>query len=527
MDEQAPRKYVLALDLGSSGLKAAVVSDMGEIAAQAYEPNETIFFADGGAEQDAIRWWTITLKAAKQVISTSGIPPQQIVGVCCDSQYSVIVPVDEQGEPLMNAISWLDTRGGKYNRQMMKGFPAVQAMSLRKLIQYVRLTGIAPTNTGADSLAHMLYIKNELPEIYRKTHKFLEPMDYLTSRLTGRISATQHTATMMMQTSNRRWGERKYSKALLRQSGLDRDKMPELLPNDGIVGNLLPAVAAEVGLSPSTPVTCGMYDNQAAIAGSGIVDLRQGLLLVSTTLSINGYIDSKKTDIFNTMASIPSCLENKYMLLCEQGLGGKCLDYFLKNIVWNNDDFQSGEMPEDAFERLNTMAAEVPPGSDNVLFLPWLNGSLAPAENKNARGGFFNLSLDSNRCHLTRAVMEGVAFNSRAALGFVENFTGCKYKSLRFSGGGAMSDVWAQIYADILQIPIQQIEDPVQFTCRGVGLIGLVRLGHLALEEIPKRVKLKKTYEPLAANRAVYNKLFTQFKALFKNNQKVFNALNG
>ncbi len=527
MTEQTEQKYVIALDLGSSGLKTAIVSDQGDVVAQTYEPYDIMILPDGGAEQDAEQWWNLSLTSSKKVMADSGVNPDQIVCICCDSQYFLTVPVNEHAEPLMNAISWMDTRGGKYNQQMMKGFPAVQGMSVRKLIKWIRLTGVAPTNAGADALAHILAVKNELPEIYKKTYKFLEPADYLTSRLTGRISASQHTSTSLMLTSNRQWGEREYCQPLLKMSGLDLEKLPDLLPSDGIVGKITASVATELGLSPEVQVISGMYDNQAAIPGAGIIDLRKGLLLVSTTLSINGYIDSKKTDIISSIASIPSCMPDKYMLLCEQGLGGKCFDYYLNNIVCHDDDFKLGEMPKDAYERLSNMAGEAPPGSGGVLFLPWLNGAFAPSENKNARGGFFNLSLETDRRHLTRAVMEGVAFNSRAALGSVEKFIGTKFDSLRFAGGGALSDVWAQSYADILQIPIHQMEDPVQVTCRGAGLIGLSRLGHLPLEDIPKRVKIKKTFQPIETNIPIYNKLFKQFQAIFKNNQATFNALNG
>jgi xylulokinase len=527
MTEQTKQKYVIALDLGTSGLKTAIVSDQGDVVAQTYMPYGVIFLPNGGAEQDAELWWDLSLQSSKKVIADSGVNPNQIVGICCDSQCFLTVPVNEHAEPLMNAISWMDTRGGKYNHQMMKGFPTVQGMSIRKLIKFIRLTGVAPTSSGADSLAHILAIKNELPEIYNKTHKFLEPVDYLTSRFTGIISASQHTSTFLMLTSNRKWGEREYCEPLLKMSGIDREKLPDLLPSDGIVGKVTPSIAAELGLSPDTQVVCGMYDNQAAIPGAGIVDLREGLLLVSTTLSINGYVDSKKTDLINLIASVPSSMPDKYIWLCEQGLGGKCFDYYLNNIVCHDDDFKLGEMPEDAYERLSNMAGEAPPGSGGVLFLPWLNGAFAPSENKNARGGFFNLSLDSNRYNLTRSVMEGVAFNSRAALGNLEKFIGTKFDSLRFAGGGALSDVWAQSYADILQIPIHQMEDPVQVTCRGAGLIGLSRLGHLPLDDIPSRVKIRKTFEPIEANLGVYNKLFKQFQAIFKNNQKTFNALNG
>lgn len=527
MTEIDRKKYVLAIDLGSSGLKAALVSEMGEVKSRFFEPYGFIFLPDGAVEQDAALWWKLSMKAMKQLIAESGIPSEQIVAICCDSQYSLIIPVNEHAEPLMNAISWMDTRGGIYNRQLMKGFPAVNRKSLRKQLKFVRLTGLTPTASGIDSLGHMLAVKNILPEIYKKTYKFLEPMDYLTSRLTGKISASQHTVTMMMLTSNRRWGEEAYCRPLVEWSGLDPDKLPELLPSDGIVGNITFSIAEELGLSPETRVICGMYDNQAAIAGAGIIDFQQGLQLVSTTLSFNGLVDSKKTDLANGITSIPSCLPDKYMLLCEQGLGGKCFDFHLNNIVCHDDALSFGEVPENAFELLNDLAAQVPPGSDKVMFLPWLNGAGAPLSSSRARGGFFNLSLKSNRCHLTRAVMEGVAFNSRAALGLVEKFMGTKFKELRFAGGGALSDIWAQAYADILQVTIHQIDDPVQVTCRGAALLGLVRLGYISLDDIPKRVKIKKSFEPNESHFPIYNQLFAQFKAIFKNNKATFKALNG
>jgi xylulokinase len=527
MTEQTDKKYVLSLDLGSSGLKSAIVSETGDVVSRSFDPYGFIKLPDGGVEQDASLWWDVSLKASKKVISESGVNPDQIVGICCDSQYSVIVPVDEHAEPVMNAVSWMDMRGGEYNRKMMKGFPTIQGMSIRKLLKFVRLNGLAPTPSGIDSLGHLLAIKNRLPEVYKKTYKFLEPADYLTSRFTGRISASQHSATLMMLTSNRNWGEREYCKPLLKLSGIDPEKLPELLPNDGIVGTINPSVANDLGLSPETQVACGMYDNQAAVAGAGIIDFGQILLLVSTTLSFNGYVKSKKTDVINAIATIPSCLPGKYNLLCEQGLGGKCLEYLLNNIVCHDDPLSFSEMPEDAFEKLNEMAAQVPPGSNKALFLPWLNGSVAPSENKNARGGFFNLSLETNRCHLTRAVMEGVAFNSRAAFGVVEKFVGYKIKEIRFAGGGALSDIWAQAYADILGIPVHQMDDPVQVTCRGAGLLGLVRMGYLDVNDIQERVKIGKTFEPIESNRGTYDKLFEQFKAIFKKNKAIFNHLNG
>ena len=213
-------------------------------------------------------------------------------------------------------------------------------------------------------------------------------------------------------------------------------------------------------------------------------------------------------------------------MLCEQGLGGRCLEFFLKNIVCPEDEFNFGPMPEDAYERLNRMAGKIPAGSEGVIFLPWLNGSIAPVESQNVRGGFLNISLNTTRDHLTRAVMEGVAFNSRWAFGPAQNFIKGKFENLRLAGGGAISDVWAQIYADVLQVPIHQVDDTMNTTGRGTGLAAFVMLGHLKLEAIPDLVQTRQIYDPNPSNAAIYDKMFEQFKAIFKRNQSVFKALN-
>ncbi|MBU2515208.1 FGGY-family carbohydrate kinase [bacterium] len=519
-------KYVLVIDLGSTSLKASVVENTGRILSIITEPVETIILPDGGAEQDAEDWWQKAMRAAKKAIFSSRIPADNIMAVCCDSQFSVIVPVDKDSKPLMNAIHWFDSRGGKYTQPIMKGFPSIQGLGLRKILKWIRHTGIVPIESGVDSLAHILYIKNAHPEIYQKTHKFFEPVDYLTSRLTGQFTASQHTVAIFMVTSNRHWGVKDYCDPLIKATGLDREKLPDLISNDGIIGPIKPSISKELGLSPSTLVTAGMLDNQAALIGSGVTGYHQGMVYVGTSLNINGHVPQKKTDILNSIASIPGCLPGKYMLICEQGLGGKCLDFFLKNIVWHNDALAENKLPEDCYQRVNEIVKNIPPGSGKVMFLPWLNGAIAPSENKNARGGFFNLSLDSTRAHLTRAVMEGVSFNSKAALGPVERFLGKKMDFIRMAGGGALSDVWAQIYADVLNIPIHQLEEPHKVTCRGTGLVGFSRLGLIKTDEIPKLVQIKRIFEPIKENVALYNKMYDQYRQIFKKNSAVFKSLN-
>jgi xylulokinase len=523
---KADSKHALVIDLGGTGLKAAIVSEHGTIIANTRIPLTTQLLPNGGAEQDAERWWQAAIEASQTVIRNSQVAADSIVAVCCDSQFSVIVPVDKNALPLSKAVHWFDSRGGPYSRKLMDRFPSVQGLNLFKALKWIRITGLAPTRTGVDSLSHMLFVKNEWPDVYRNTCAFLEPMDYLTARLTGIITATQHSVPIMMLTSNRRWNSGGYSEQLIAMAGLDKAKLPKLVPNNGIVGKLRPEIAAKLGLLSSTPVISGLLDNQAALIGAGAVENFHCMIYLGTSLNINAHVPYKKTDVLNSLASIPSCLEGRYMLLCEQGLGGSCLDFFLNNILWYKDALQTDLAPEDVYVRLNQTVDQVAPGSRNVLFLPWLNGSLSPNENKNVRGGFLNISLETTRSDLLRAIMEGVALNSRLALHPVEAFMKRKCESIRLAGGGALSDVWAQIYADVLERPIEQLEDPARATCRGAGLNALAALGFLSHEEIPQRVRVKRVFTPREPVLKLYRNLYRQFRAGFKKNVSICEHLN-
>ena len=519
-------KYVLAIDLGSGSYKAAIVADTGNVVASAEERITTHLLPGGGAEQDPDEWWNGAKTAAKRVIAESDVSPQDIVAVGCDSQWSVVIPVDENAEPLMNAVHWLDTRGGKHNRKIAGGFPHVQGYNLFKLMKWVKLAGMAPTHSGVDSLGHVLFIKNERPDIYARTHKFLEPMDYLTSRLTGKITATQKTMSIFMIMDIRQWGAQRYNDALLKLAGVEKEKFPELIPNDGVVGPLDPSVAEELGLLPSTRVIAGIGDSNASAIGSGAVGDFEAIVYIGTSYYMNCHVPFKKTDIRHMMGSLPSPFPSTYMLFAEQGTGGRCVEHFLKHIVYPDDEYNTGPRPDDAYQRFNAIASRVPAGSGGVIFLPWLNGSIAPSEHPHARGGFMNLSLKTSRSHMTRAIMEGLAFNNRWTRDAAEKFVGRSFERLRFSGGGALSDVWAQIHADILGIPIYQVDDPVNTTVRGTALLALVSLGHRSLDDIPGIIKIKHVFEPDETNQPIYDKMYSQYRQLFGKNKKIFAALN-
>ncbi|MBW2220504.1 MAG: xylulose kinase, partial [Deltaproteobacteria bacterium] len=245
-----------------------------------------------------------------------------------------------------------------------------------------------------------------------------------------------------------------------------------------------------------------------------------------TSLYMTCHIPFKKTDITHILTSIPSPFKSKYYLFGEQGVGGMCVEFFLKNFIYPDDEFDTGPKPDDAYERFNTMASQAPAGSEGVIFLPWLNGSIVPCENPDARGGFMNLSLDTTRSHLSRAVMEGLAYNNRWTMGPAEKFIGRPIENFRFSGGGALSDLWCQIHADVLGVPIHQIDDPVHTTVRGAAFLAFILLGYRSINEVRNLVKIKRAFVPDESNKEIYDKMYNQYRELFNRNKKIFTALN-
>ena len=518
--------YVLAIDLGSGGHKIALVSNTGDVIASADEQITTMMLPGGGAEQNPEEWWQKTLSGSQRVLKAAGVRSEDIVAIACDSQWSLAVPVDENGQHLMNAIHWLDTRGGPYNRKIVRGFPSVKGYGLLRLMKWVRLTGLVPTRSGIDSLGHVLFIKNERPGIYDQTFKFLEPMDYLTSRMTGKITATQKTMVPFAIVDNRRWGGQTYQDALLSLAGLEKDKFPELIPNDGVVGSLKPDVAMELGLTPSTLVIAGINDSSASLIGSGALADFETIIYIGTSMYMTCHLPFKKTDVKHAMTSLPSPFQDRYYLLGEQGVGGRCVEHFLKNIIYAADEFGSLDMPKDVFDRFDHMASQAPAGSGGLMFLPWLNGSVVPDENPYARGGFVNMSLNTDRCHMSRAIMESLAYNNRWTMAPAEKFMGQNISHARFSGGGALSGLWAQIHADVLGIPIHQVADPLTTTVKGTALLAFHSLGYLSLEEMANCVNIRKVFQPDPANKHVYDRLFAGYRSFYQRNKTVFRALN-
>jgi len=383
-----------------------------------------------------------------------------------------------------------------------------------------------PSLAGKEPVAHILFLRHERPEIYEAAYKFMEPKDYLNLQLTGKFLATTDSIALHWVTNNRNIDDIRYDDQLLAQTTLPREKLPDLTRAVDVIGTLTPNAAAELGLSESTKVVGGTPDVPAAAVGSGAVDDFDGHIYVGTSSWLTCHVPFKKTDLAHNMASLPSALPGRYFVGNEQETAGACMTWLRDDVLFRDDVLDPGPPPEDALERLGELASSAPAGSDKVIFTPWLYGEHTPVANPHLRAAFSNVSLRTTRAHMVRAVMEGVAYNTRWLMGGVESFIGREFEGLRFIGGGAKSTLWCQIFADVLDRPIDRVADPLSANVRGAAFVAAVGLGKLKVSEISAKVPIERRYSPNPKNRAIYDELFKAFLEIQKNNQAIYNRLN-
>jgi xylulokinase len=532
---------VLGVDLGTGGAKAAVVSATGMLVAHAFEPVDLVLTPDGGAEQDPDGWWSAVVLAARRALADSEVPPEQVIGVGCTAQWSGTVAVDADGRALGRAIIWMDSRGSAAVRRVVRGPVNALGYDVRKVPRWIHRAGGVPSLSGKDPVGHILFLRDERPEIYGPAAVFLEPVDYLDLRLTGLARASFGSIALHWVTDNRRIDRVAYDPDLLAMAGLDRSRLPELVPTGAILAGLADGAAAELGLLPGTPVVAGTGDLHSAAVGSGAVADLAGHLYIGTSSWISGHVPFKKTSAATNVTAVPSGLPGRYLVADEHETGGACL-------TWLRDQLFDGAVPDpgggprdgsgqpdavhpngetgDAFDRLNRWAATVPAGSGGVLFTPWLNGERSPVDDHTIRAGFHNLSLSTTRAEMVRAVFEGVAFNSRWLLGAVERFVGRPFDSLAFVGGGARSDLWAQVHADVTGRAIRQVADPVLANVRGAALLTLLALGRIRVDEVPGMVPVRATYRPDRSTAPVYDEMAAEFVRLYKRTKGIHRRLN-
>jgi len=517
---------ILAMDLGTSGMKVALITVGGKVLGWDSEPVKLILTQDGGAEQDPQEWWQAFLKAAGRLVARGLTPLDNIKAVCCSTQGEGTIPVDQNGNALMNCVLWMDMRGEKFLKQQFKGLINMTGAGLNNTLRWIRLTGGMPSMTGKDPAAHMLLIREAYPEVYARTYKFLNVLDFLNLKLTGRFTATFDSILTSWVTDNRDPDRIHYDADLVKRSGIDSDKLPEIVKCTDIIGEIKCEVADALGLNPGVKVVAGAIDNTAAAIGAGTVGDFDTHLYIGTSSWMAAHVPFKKTDIVSSMASVPCAVPGRYLLNALQATAGGNLTFLRDNIIYHKDELlQEADVP-DIFKVLDQITERTPAGSNGVIYTPWIWGERAPVEDRTLRAGIYNLSLNNHREDIIRAFLEGIAMNTRWLMNPFEKFMGRKLQRINIVGGGAQSNVWCQIFADVLNVEIRQVSDPVQANARGAAWIGAVGLGEIKFGDLQALTQISRTYTPNAANRVLYDDRFDLFKTIYKQMNGIYRKLN-
>lgn len=470
---------ILAIDLGTGGPKVALVDQHGQALAWSSARVATTLLPDGGAEQDPEEMWQATVTATRATLAqVTPVPP--IAAVAVTSQYMSIIPVAADGTPTGPCILWMDTRGADHNLTLLND---------ESFMLWVERHGLIALPSGNDNIAHAHVLQTRHPDAYARAAALVEPMDYLNARLTGRVCATQSTVFGQLVCDNRTWGLVDYDPDLVAASRLDPDKLAPLGPMNGFMGEVTSIAAAELGIASGTPVAVGTIDSITSAVGSGATGPHAGSVIIGTTAVMVSHIREYRGDLTSGLLAVPSPLPGSYYVMAENGVGGRALE-------WAARLFGYGDNIPAAVADAATV------GADGVQFMPWLLGSIAPAPDDEVRAAFTGLHLRHDRRHLVRATIDGVALNLAWLLPHLENFVVASWPLLRFGGGGALNDLWAQVLADALDRPVHQLADPRVTNARGAALLALVDLGTVTHADLDGMIEVRAVRDPDPATRS-------------------------
>ncbi len=507
---------ILAIDVGTSEIKVALVSHSGEVRDCA-RSRLTVFHPEPGwAEQDPNDWWKAISAAAQDLWTRSEFAPEQVSGVVFACQMFGVVPVDAKGEPLMNAMIWLDTRSRAQARKITAGYPKVSGYGLPRLLKWLRATNGVPSLAGRDTVSKFLWLREERPDLWQRTDKLLDVKDYLLMRCTGKAVTTFDLASGGWLFKTRK-GDLGWSDEILRMLDLDTARFPKVIASTEIAGELKAPAASDLGVPPGIPVVAGAGDVPSCAVGSGAVKDGEVHIYLGTSSWVATHLDNRAVNPFAATGTLCAAEPGKYILIATQETAGASMEWVRQKIVGETMDYDT----------INGLVEKCEPGAGGVFFFPWLMGERVPVDDASLRGGFVNLSLDHDRSHLLRAVFEGVAFNNLWALGVVEKLLGKPVPTVRITGGGAQSNVWCQIMADVLGKPVERVANPQFCGVRGAALIALRALGEIErLDAWSDLVEVTDRFEPRPETRDLYASRYRSFLDYYKRNRSWFAALN-
>ena len=444
-------KYVLAHDLGTSGNKATLFDDEGKMVASCTESYITDYFNNNWAEQDPGDWWRAVCSSSKKVLAE--IDPSDIAAVSFSGQMMACICVDRKGTPLRNALIYCDQRSEKQAEKL------VSKVGFREIYE---ITGHRPSSSY--SLTKLMWIMDNEPDVYNSTYKTLQAKDYMNFKMTGNFFTDYNDAsgTNAFSLSDLDWSEK-----IIDASGINPSLLPEAVASTTIVGEVTKEASEATGIPAGTPVAAGAGDGGCATLGAGSYEPGMAYCYMGSSSWVSVTSDKPLGDEEMKTFTWAHPIKGMYQPCGTMQTAGSSISWFDKLIHQNIDS--------DSLEELNRLALESREGAGGVFFLPYLLGERSPWWDPNAKGCFIGLNLNTERKHLSRAVMEGIAMNLNESLKIMHNDSG--FDSVTFIGGGANGNALRQIFADIFGMEMQIPELLSEATSMGAALIGGVGAG--------------------------------------------------
>ncbi len=510
--------FLIALDIGTSSVKSILLRvENAEIVGKFIQPLRVIYPKTGWAEQDPYELFERITVTINNLLNSTRVNPSEVIGVSMDAQMLGVVPVSRDGEALYNILTWLDVRSAGEPRELFTGFPKVSGYNLLKLIKFLRITGGAPSRTGKDPLSKIIWLKKNMPEIYEKTWKFLNVNGFIAYKLTGNpvINADEAHLTWL---ADIRRGKLEWSNSILKDLGLNIEKLPVIKAPAEVAGNIRGDIAKELGLSENVKVVVGSGDVAATAIGSGAVEDYETHLYLGTSDWLASHLPFRKLDIFHAIGTIVSAIPGKYLLIAEQECGCVALDYII-NLLY-------GERDKKIYDEVDRNIGSVDPASNKVFFLPWMFGERVPIDDPYVRGVLYNVSLSDTRYQILEAIMEGIALNIKWAQVFFEKLLGRSIQRINIVGGGALWNSLCQIIADATGAEIWRMNTLQEASAVGAAVIGVKALNLGGFEYVKRIAKPLTVFKPRENLMGVFDKKLKLIIELYKANKKYFRELN-
>jgi xylulokinase len=493
--------YLCGIDNGTTGTKAMVFDLAGNVIGEDYREYKCEFPKPGWVEQDGEMLLAASCAALKSAIARSGVNPKDIASMGLSTQRCTMVPVDANCRPIRNAISWQDARCTTECDWIKDNIGAEK---------YFQITGLPIAPVWAYPV--ILWIRDNEPQIYEKTAKFLLMQEFILHRLGAEgypEDWSNGSLQGLMEIDTFQW-----SKELISASGLSLDKLPDLVPSARQVGCVSREAAELTGLVEGTPLVTGGGDQQCAGIGAGVIS--SGLCEV--TLGTAGvslcFMDKPLKDPAMKMPCSAHAYPGKWECEGLQNAAGASYRWF-RDTLSALEVAAGRQSGIDPYELLNRQVAKTPVGSKGLVYIPYLAGASAPNWDPYAKGSFFGLTLAHDYGCMVRSVMEGISMETREILESFENL-GLELKEVRITGGGTKSPLWNQMQADIYGKPVSKLGIG-EATVLGAAILGGVGAGvFTSIEEgIAKMVRIEAQYEPDSKNHEIYNEIYDLYRNLY------------